>query len=78
VLLGDLLLCWAYAGSAIPLNVAGLLQSTMNLSIPLVLGALVLHVRAVGRDQHRDRGQLLVARYRAAVPQARSASCGSA
>ena len=42
------LLCWAYAGSDIPLNVVNLLQSTLNLLDPArARRAGRLHVRAV-------------------------------
>ena len=62
------LLCWAYAGSAIPLNVVNLLQSTMNLSIPLVLGALAgCMCERSGVINIAIEGQLLVGAFAAAV-----------
>ena len=51
------LLCWADAGNSTAVNLVSLMQQSFASSIPLVLGALSrLHVRAVRRDQHRDRG----------------------
>jgi len=62
------LLCWAYAGSAIPLNVVNLLQSTMNLSIPLVLGALAgCMCERSGVINIAIEGQLLLGAFAAAV-----------
>jgi simple sugar transport system permease protein len=62
------LLCWAYAGSAIPLNVVNLLQSTMNLSIPLVLGALAgCMCERSGVINIAIEGQLLLGAFSAAV-----------
>jgi general nucleoside transport system permease protein len=62
------LLCWAYAGSAIPLNVVNLLQSTMNLSIPLVLGALAgCMCERSGVINIAIEGQLLTGAFAAAV-----------
>jgi simple sugar transport system permease protein len=62
------LLCWAYAGSAIPLNVVNLLQSTMNLSIPLVLGALAgCMCERAGVINIAIEGQLLLGAFAAAV-----------
>src|SRR5215813_13506149 len=62
------LLCWAYAGSAIPLNVVNLLQSTMNLSIPLVLGALAgCMCERSGVINIAIEGQLLLGAFGAAV-----------
>ena len=62
------LLCWAYAGSAIPLNVVNLLQGTMNLSIPLVLGALAgCMCERSGVINIAIEGQLLLGAFAAAV-----------
>jgi simple sugar transport system permease protein len=62
------LLCWAYAGSAIPLNAVNLLQGTMNLSIPLVLGALAgCMCERSGVINIAIEGQLLVGAFAAAV-----------
>jgi len=62
------LLCWAYAGNAIPLNVVNLLQSTMNLSIPLVLGALAgCMCERSGVINIAIEGQLLLGAFAAAV-----------
>jgi general nucleoside transport system permease protein len=62
------LLCWAYAGSAIPLNAVNLLQSTMNLSIPLVLGALAgCMCERSGVINIAIEGQLLLGAFTAAV-----------
>jgi general nucleoside transport system permease protein len=62
------LLCWAFAGSAIPLNVVNLLQSTMNLSIPLVLGALAgCMCERSGVINIAIEGQLLLGAFAAAV-----------
>ena len=62
------LLCWAYAGSAIPLNVVNLLQSTLNLSIPLVLGALAgCMCERSGVINIAIEGQLLLGAFAAAV-----------
>jgi simple sugar transport system permease protein len=62
------LLCWAYAGSAIPLNVVNLLQTTMNLSIPLVLGALAgCMCERSGVINIAIEGQLLTGAFAAAV-----------
>jgi general nucleoside transport system permease protein len=62
------LLCWAYAGSAIPLNLVNLLQSTMNLSIPLVLGALAgCMCERSGVINIAIEGQLLTGAFAAAV-----------
>ncbi len=62
------LLCWAYADSAIPLNVVNLLQSTLNLSIPLVLGALAgCMCERSGVINIAIEGQLLVGAFAAAV-----------
>ena len=62
------LLCWAYAGSAIPLNVVNLLQSTLNLSIPLVLGALAgCMCERSGVINIAIEGQLLLGAFTAAV-----------
>ena len=62
------LLCWADAGSAIPLNVVNLLQNTLTGSIPLILGALAgcLGERA-GVINIAIEGQLLVGAFAAAV-----------
>ena len=60
------LLCWAYAGSAIPLNAVNLLQGTMNLSIPLVLGALAgCMCERSGVINIAIEGQLLVGAFAA-------------
>jgi general nucleoside transport system permease protein len=62
------LLCWAYAGSVIPLNVVNLLQSTMNLSIPLVLGALAgCMCERSGVINIAIEGQLLIGAFTGAV-----------
>jgi ABC-type uncharacterized transport system permease subunit len=62
------LLCWAYAGSAIPLNAVNLLQSTLNLSIPLVLGALAgCMCERSGVINIAIEGQLLVGAFAGAV-----------
>ncbi|MEP7026950.1 MAG: ABC transporter permease, partial [Actinomycetota bacterium] len=62
------LLCWAYAGSAIPLNAVNLLQSTLNLSIPLVLGALAgCMCERSGVINIVIEGQLLVGAFAGAV-----------
>src|SRR5205814_6294122 len=62
------LLCWAYAGSIIPLNVVNLLQSTMNLSIPLILGALAgCMCERSGVINIAIEGQLLLGAFTAAV-----------
>ncbi|HEY2552213.1 MAG TPA: ABC transporter permease [Streptosporangiaceae bacterium] len=62
------LLCWAYAGSVIPLNVVNLLQSTMNLSIPLVLGALAgCMCERSGVINIAIEGQLLLGAFTAAI-----------
>ncbi len=62
------LLCWAYAGNAIPLNVVNLLQSTLNLSIPLVLGALAgCMCERSGVINIAIEGQLLLGAFAAAV-----------
>jgi general nucleoside transport system permease protein len=62
------LLCWAYAGSVIPLNVVNLLQSTLNLSIPLVLGALAgCMCERSGVINIAIEGQLLLGAFAAAV-----------
>ena len=62
------LLCWAYAGNAIPLNVVNLLQSTLNLSIPLVLGALAgCMCERSGVINIAIEGQLLIGAFAAAV-----------
>ena len=62
------LLCWADAGSAIPLNMVNLLQNTLTGSIPLILGALAgcLGERA-GVINIAIEGQLLVGAFAAAV-----------
>ena len=62
------LLCWAGAGSAIPLNMVNLLQNTLTGSIPLILGALAgcLGERA-GVINIAIEGQLLVGAFAAAV-----------
>src|SRR6266700_1939492 len=62
------LLCWAYAASSIPLNVVNLLQSTLNLSIPLILGALAgCMCERSGVINIAIEGQLLVGAFAAAV-----------
>ena len=62
------LLCWAYAGSAIPLNVVNLMQSTLSLSIPLVLGALAgCMCERSGVINIAIEGQLLLGAFAAAV-----------
>jgi general nucleoside transport system permease protein len=62
------LLCWAYAGSAIPLNVVNLMQNTLNLSIPLVLGALAgCMCERSGVINIAIEGQLLLGAFAAAV-----------
>ncbi len=62
------LLSWAYAGSAIPLNVVNLMQSTLNLSIPLVLGALAgCMCERSGVINIAIEGQLLLGAFAAAV-----------
>ena len=62
------LLCWAYAGNVIPLNVVNLLQSTLNLSIPLVLGALAgCMCERSGVINIAIEGQLLLGAFAAAV-----------
>jgi simple sugar transport system permease protein len=62
------LLCWAYAGNAIPLNAVNLLQSTLNLSIPLVLGALAgCMCERSGVINIAIEGQLLLGAFAAAV-----------
>ena len=62
------LLCWADAGSAIPLNMVNLLQNTLTGSIPLILGALAgcMGERA-GVINIAIEGQLLVGAFAAAV-----------
>jgi ABC-type uncharacterized transport system permease subunit len=62
------LLCWADAGKAIPLNLVGLLQSTVARSIPLILGALAgcLCERS-GVINIAIEGQLLLGAFAAAV-----------
>ena len=62
------LLCWADAGNVIPLNLVGLLQSTVARSIPLVLGALAgcLCERS-GVINIAIEGQLLLGAFAAAV-----------
>ena len=62
------LLCWADAGSAIPLNMVNLLQNTLTGSIPLILGAMAgcLGERA-GVINIAIEGQLLVGAFAAAV-----------
>ena len=62
------LLCWAYAGSAIPLNAVNLLQSTLSLSVPLVLGALAgCMCERSGVINIAIEGQLLLGAFAAAV-----------
>jgi simple sugar transport system permease protein len=62
------LLCWAYADSAIPLNAVNLLQSTLSLSIPLVLGALAgCMCERSGVINIAIEGQLLLGAFAAAV-----------
>jgi simple sugar transport system permease protein len=62
------LLCWAYAGSLIPLNAVNLLQSTLNLSIPLVLGALAgCMCERSGVINIAIEGQLLLGAFAASV-----------
>jgi general nucleoside transport system permease protein len=62
------LLSWAYAGSAIPLNVVNLLQSTLSLSVPLVLGALAgCMCERSGVINIAIEGQLLLGAFAAAV-----------
>jgi len=61
-------LCWAYAASSIPLNVVNLLQSTLNLSIPLVLGALAgCMCERSGVINIAIEGQLLLGAFAAAA-----------
>jgi general nucleoside transport system permease protein len=62
------LLCWADAGSAIPLNMVNLLQNTLTGSIPLILGALAgcMGERA-GVINIAIEGQLLTGAFAAAV-----------
>jgi len=62
------LLSWAYAGSAIPLNVVNLLQSTLSSSVPLVLGALAgCMCERSGVINIAIEGQLLLGAFAAAV-----------
>ncbi|HEY7144665.1 MAG TPA: ABC transporter permease [Streptosporangiaceae bacterium] len=62
------LLCWADAGSAIPINTVNLLQNTLTGSVPLILGALAgCMCERSGVINIAIEGQLLVGAFGAAV-----------
>jgi ABC-type uncharacterized transport system permease subunit len=62
------LLCWADAGSAIPINTINLLQNTLTGSIPLILGALAgCMCERSGVINIAIEGQLLVGAFAAAI-----------
>jgi simple sugar transport system permease protein len=62
------LLCWADAGSIIPLNMVSLLQNTLNGSIPLILGALSgCMCERSGVINIAIEGQLILGAFAAAV-----------
>jgi general nucleoside transport system permease protein len=62
------LLCWADAGSLIPVNMVNLLNSTLVLSIPLILGALAgCMCERSGVINIAIEGQLLLGAFTAAI-----------